>query len=74
MGRFHRHDDGTEHEHDHDHDHDHEHDHDDGTEHEHGDHSGYATGTQRIDVLEASVDTGWDIEWLVIAAVGRPRG
>lgn len=39
MGRFHRHDDGTEHEHDHD--------------HEHGDHSGYATGTQRIDVLEA---------------------
>ena len=38
MGRFHRHDDGT--------DHDHEH------EHEHGDHSGYATGTERIEVLE----------------------
>ena len=40
MGRFHRHDDGT--------DHDHEHEH----EHEHGDHSGYATGTERIEVLE----------------------
>jgi hydrogenase nickel incorporation protein HypB len=48
MGRFHRHDDGTVHAHDHgDHDHDHEHD------HEHGDHSGYETGTQRIDVLES---------------------
>lgn len=46
MGRFHRHDDGTVHSHDHDHDHDHEH-------HEHGDHSGYATGSQRIDVLES---------------------
>ncbi|ODR06591.1 hydrogenase accessory protein HypB [Mycobacterium sherrisii] len=42
MGRFHRHDDGTVHSHDHDHEH-----------HEHGDHSGYATGSQRIDVLEA---------------------
>ncbi|BAX92537.1 hydrogenase nickel incorporation protein HypB [Mycobacterium shigaense] len=42
MGRFHRHDDGTVHRHDHDHDH-----------HEHGDHSGYATGSQRIDVLES---------------------
>lgn len=40
MGRFHRHADGTEHEHD-------EH------EHEHGDHTGYATGTQRVEVLEA---------------------
>lgn len=39
MGRFHRHDDGTRHEHAHD--------------HEHGDHSGYATGTERIEVLEA---------------------
>jgi hydrogenase nickel incorporation protein HypB len=48
MGRFHRHDDGTEHSHDHDHD-DHEHQHD----HSHGDHSGYATGTERIEVLEA---------------------
>lgn len=42
MGRFHRHDDGTVHSHDHDHD-----------DHDHGDHSGYATGSQRIDVLEA---------------------
>ncbi|MGH3959449.1 hydrogenase nickel incorporation protein HypB [Mycobacterium sp.] len=46
MGRFHRHDDGTVHTHDHDHDHDH-------GDHDHGDHSGYATGSQRIDVLEA---------------------
>lgn len=37
MGRFHRHDDGTEHSHDHD----------------HGDHSGYDTGSQRVDVLES---------------------
>lgn len=44
MGRFHRHDDGTEHSHDHDHDHDHDH---------LGDHSGYATGTERIEVLES---------------------
>lgn len=43
MGRFHRHDD---HDHPHDHDHDHPHDHD------HGDHSGYATGTERVVVLE----------------------
>ncbi|MBO0864553.1 MAG: hydrogenase accessory protein HypB, partial [Mycobacterium sp.] len=45
MGRFHRHDDGTVH----------SHDHDDGTPHthDHGDHSGYTTGSQRIDVLEA---------------------
>jgi hydrogenase nickel incorporation protein HypB len=50
MGRFHRHDDGTVHRHDHDHDHDH------GLlnrEHDRGDHRGYATGSQRIDVLEA---------------------
>ena len=49
MGRFHRHDDGSVHSHDHgdqDHDHDHEH-------HDHGDHSGYATGTERLEVLEA---------------------
>jgi hydrogenase nickel incorporation protein HypB len=39
MGRFHRHDDGTEHSHEH--------------EHEHGDHSGYDTGSQRVDVLES---------------------
>lgn len=44
MGRFHRHDDGTVHSHEHG-----EHDHD----HDHGDHSGYETGTQRIDVLES---------------------
>jgi hydrogenase nickel incorporation protein HypB len=44
MGRFHRHDDGTVHTHEHDHlPH----------EHDHGDHSGYETGKQRIDVLEA---------------------
>lgn len=41
MGRFHRHDDGTVHSHEHDH------------HHEHGDHSGYATGSQRIEVLES---------------------
>ncbi len=46
MGRFHRHDDGTVHTHDHG-DMPHTHDHD------HGDHSGYDTGSQRIDVLEA---------------------
>ena len=44
MGRFHRHDDGTVHTHEHDHP-DHEHD--------HGDHTGYLTGKQRIDILEA---------------------
>ena len=63
MGRFHRHEDGTAHDHDHDHDHDHEHDHDHnghdhdhnghGRDQEHGDHSGYDTGSQRIEVLEA---------------------
>jgi len=46
MGRFHRHDDGTVHTHEHG---DHEHEH----EHEHGDHSGYQTGPQRINVLES---------------------
>ncbi|MGA8331309.1 MAG: hydrogenase accessory protein HypB, partial [Mycobacterium sp.] len=46
MGRFHRHDDGTVHTHEHD-DHPHAHPHD------HGDHSGYQTGSQRIDVLES---------------------
>jgi len=45
MGRFHRHDDGTVHTHEHDHDpHDHS--------REYGDHSGYHTGTQRIEVLQ----------------------
>lgn len=46
MGRFHRHDDGTVHTHDHDHD-GHVHD------YAHGDHSGYQTGTERIEVLES---------------------
>lgn len=50
MGRFHRHEDGTEH--DHDHDHDHGHDHQDAV-HEHGDHSGYVTGADRVVVLES---------------------
>ena len=54
MGRFHRHDDGTVHSHDHDdHHHDHAHSHDHDHSHDHGDHSGYATGTERIEVLEA---------------------
>ncbi len=46
MGRFHRHDDGTVHTHTHEHL---------GHEHprEYGDHSHYATGKQRIDVLES---------------------
>lgn len=63
MGRFHRHDDGTIHSHDHG-DHDHSHDHETHEhEHEHidhsediGDHSGYETGTERIDVLERIFD------------------
>lgn len=38
MGRFHRHDDGTVHHHEDD---------------EHGDHSGYHTASQRVDILEA---------------------
>lgn len=46
MGRFHRHDDGTVHAHDHDHDRD----------HEHGDHSGYHTGVERVEVLERIFD------------------
>jgi hydrogenase nickel incorporation protein HypB len=51
MGRFHRHDDGTVHAHD-DHDHGAMHTHEQKV-HDHGDHSGYDTGSQRIDVLEA---------------------
>lgn len=57
MGRFHRHDDGTVHDHDHG-----EHDHSHG--HDHGDHSGYDTGSQRVEVLEsifAENDTRADI-------------
>jgi hydrogenase nickel incorporation protein HypB len=67
MGRFHRHDDGTVHDHDHDHPHDHEHHHhavdreevgarsareQDALAELIGDHSGYATGRERIEVLE----------------------
>ncbi|MEI2715037.1 MAG: hydrogenase nickel incorporation protein HypB [Nocardioides sp.] len=48
MGRFHRHDDGTEHSHDHDHDHD--------LGHDFGDHSAYDTGTERVEVLERIFD------------------
>jgi hydrogenase nickel incorporation protein HypB len=44
MGRFHRHDDGTEHEHQREH------------EHDHGDHSGYGTATERVAVLERIFD------------------
>jgi hydrogenase nickel incorporation protein HypB len=50
MGRFHRHDDGTAHSHAHP---EHDHDHGDDHGHGHGDHSGYDTGSQRIDVLES---------------------
>lgn len=44
MGRFHRHDDGTVHSHGTGHEHDHAQD--------IGDHSGYATGGERVEVLE----------------------
>lgn len=52
MGRFHRHDDGTEHHHDAAVGHEHEHGHDAGHEHEHGDLSAYDTGAERVMVLE----------------------
>ncbi|MCQ9343978.1 hydrogenase nickel incorporation protein HypB [Corynebacterium kozikiae] len=52
MGRFHRHEDGTVHAHDHDHAHHHHHDHTHDHTHEVGDHSGYETGRERIEVLE----------------------
>jgi hydrogenase nickel incorporation protein HypB len=57
MGRFHRHDDGTEHSHEHE-DHDHAHDEGHGHTHEdnHGDHSAYATGPERVMVLERIFD------------------
>jgi hydrogenase nickel incorporation protein HypB len=42
MGRFHRHPDGTVH----------DHDHDDGHTHGVGDHSGYRSGPERVEVLE----------------------
>ncbi|MGQ0625293.1 MAG: hydrogenase nickel incorporation protein HypB [Sporichthyaceae bacterium] len=47
MGRFHRHADGTAHEH--------EHDHGDG-DGSHGDHSGYTTASERVEVLERIFD------------------
>ncbi|MCL2316855.1 MAG: hydrogenase nickel incorporation protein HypB [Actinomycetia bacterium] len=71
MGRFHRHDDGTVHEHDHDEaGHTHPHVHDEHGEHVRppllsedatraaliGDHRGYDTGRERIEVLERIYD------------------
>lgn len=62
MGRFHRHDDGQDHGHGHGHEHDHGHDHDHGHGHgndqhsAHGDHSGYSTGTERVEILERIFD------------------
>ncbi|CDO05857.1 hydrogenase accessory protein HypB [Mycolicibacterium cosmeticum] len=52
MGRFHRHDDGTEHEHAHGDHHHHHHDDRGSALSPHGDHSGYATGAERVMVLE----------------------
>ena len=52
MGRFHRHDDGTMHSHDTGHSDDTVHDH----AHDPGDHSGYATGGERVEVLERIFD------------------
>ncbi|MDQ1288929.1 MAG: hydrogenase nickel incorporation protein HypB [Actinomycetota bacterium] len=46
MGRYHRHEDGTVHVHDHDEEHD-------PGEHDLGDHTGYGTATERVEVLEA---------------------
>ncbi|MGB5111679.1 MAG: hydrogenase nickel incorporation protein HypB [Mycobacterium sp.] len=66
MGRFHRHDDGTLHAHADDARH-HEHSED------HGDHSGYATGGQRVEVLEAIFaenDTRADINRNMFATNG----
>jgi len=65
MGRFHRHDDGTVHSHEHGSGHEHE--------RAHGDHSGYDTGTQRIDVLEsifAENDVRADINRAAFARYG----
>lgn len=53
MGRFHRHDHDHGDGHGHHHGHDHEHHHDEPPQvHDHGDHSGYATGSERVVVLE----------------------
>ncbi len=69
MGRFHRHDDGTEHTHQHDHEGGHQHEgghshqhgdqdggHRDGGHPDVGDHSAYDTGPERISVLERIFD------------------
>ena len=56
MGRFHRHDGTEDHDHQYPHDHSHTHEH----EHDHshvdpaliGDHSGYGTSRQRVEILE----------------------
>ena len=58
MGRFHRHDDGTVHEHGEHEDHEHgHHDHDHAHDAERlGDHSGYETSGERVQVLEAIFD------------------
>ena len=54
MGRFHRHDDGVEHDHDHDHHDADVHVHDEQEQpRDVGDMSGYETGPQRVEVLEA---------------------
>ncbi|WP_102142512.1 hydrogenase nickel incorporation protein HypB [Mycobacterium hubeiense] len=55
MGRFHRHDDGHHHHDGHDHDHPNHHD-EPVTADGHGDHSGYATGSERVVVLERIFD------------------
>jgi hydrogenase nickel incorporation protein HypB len=56
MGRFHRHDDGTEHDHEHG---EHRHGHQPAPAHPQddlGDHSGYETGRERVEVLERIFD------------------
>jgi len=57
MGRFHRHDDGTEHDHDHPHDRAHQPDPEgSAVSAEHGDLSAYGTGVERVSVLERIFD------------------
>src|ERR1700728_2376887 len=53
MGRFHRHDDGTAHSHDGEGEHSHD---ADDQSHDVGDHSRYATGGERVEVLERIFD------------------
>lgn len=52
MGRFHRHDGGTEHEHEHELELEDEHEHTSDTDHRHGDLTGYRTAPERVQVLE----------------------